>query len=446
MKNKLFHILIIFWSGLVVLGAKAQETGFTITSDKSEINIPFTSINNLIFIEVMVNEVPMMFLLDSGVDKTILFSLEEVDEIQFLNVEKTTFRGLGNSLESVEGFKTSKNKLSIAQYFVDDNHDIYVILDQDFNISSGIGVPVNGILGYEFFKNHVVEIDYVRNKIRIYNNLSLLQKKLDKKFEKLDITLEANKPYLTAEIVLNRNYQNTLKLLLDTGNSDAVWLFQNKIPKATIPENNFDDFLGKGFNGEVHGKRAKLDKIKLHKYVFQQPYVAFPDTLSIQNVRMAQDRAGSIGSEILRRFTVIFDYKSQALYIRPNSNYKEAFRFNMSGIEVQHAGVQWVKVRHVSHYSDTEKNLLQHILEGFDYKLELKPVYKIFSIRKDSPAALAGLQKDDEIISINGKSAHSYTLQKIKNLLQSEEGKKIKMEVKRNNTILKYSFYLKSIL
>src|SRR5690606_26229712 len=151
--------------------------------------------------------------------------------------EKATFRGLGSGFESVEGFKTSKNTLSIAEYFVDNNHDIYVILEQDFNISSGIGVPINGILGYEFFKNHVVEIDYLRHKINLYKDIHSIQKKIDKKFEKVPITFEANKPYLTAEVLLNNDFHDTLKLLLDTGNSDAVWLFQNKIPQATIPQN-----------------------------------------------------------------------------------------------------------------------------------------------------------------------------------------------------------------
>jgi hypothetical protein len=431
---------------LVVLGVNAQENGFSILSNKDKITIPFTSINNLIFLEVNINDVPMVFLLDSGVDKTILFSLEEVGEVKFSEAEKATFRGLGSNMESVEGLKTTKNKVAIAEYFVDSNLDIYIILDQEFNISSGLGVPVNGILGYEFFKKHVIEIDYAHNKIHVYDNLSQIQKKIDKKFEKLNISIENNKPYLKAAIVLNNYSKDTLKLLIDTGNGDAVWLFQNKIPEATIPENNFDDFLGRGFNGEVHGKRAKLDRVSFHKYTFKQPYVAFPDTLSIQNVRMAQDRAGSIGSELLRRFTVVLDYQRESIYLRPNSQYDEPFRFNMSGIEVQHSGVQWVKVRDVANDSNREKNLLEDILEGFNYKLELKPIYKIYSLRPNSPAAIAGLQKDDEIISINGKKAHTYSLQRIKNLLQSEEGKKIKMEVKRNNVILKFNFYLKSIL
>jgi len=443
--SKYIHIFVIFIGYLVFSGVNAQENGFRISSDKDKLTIPFTSINNLIFIEVAVNGVPMVFLLDSGVDKTILFSLEEVEEVQFSQAEKTTFRGLGNDLESVEGFKASKNTVSITRYFVDNNHDIYILLDQDFNISSGLGVPVNGILGFEFFKNHIIEIDYVRNKIHLYNDLNKIRKKIERKFEKLPISIENNKPYLIAGIVLN-HYRDTLKLLIDTGNGDAVWLFQDKIPGATVPENHFEDFLGRGFNGEVHGKRAKLDQITLHNYVFNQPYVAFPDTLSVQNVRMVQDRAGSVGSEILRRFTVVFDYRNREVYLRPNSHYDESFRFNMSGIEVRHAGVKWVKIRDVAQDANKEKNLLEDILEGFNYKLELKPIYKIYSLRKNSPAAIAGLQKDDEILSINGRNAHKFSLQQIKNLLQSEEGKKIKLEIKRENAVLKYSFYLKNIL
>lgn len=445
MISKYIHIFIIFIGYLVFSDVKAQENGFRISSDKDKLTIPFTSINNLIFIEVAVNGVPMVFLLDSGVDKTILFSLEEVEEVRFSQAEKATFRGLGNDLQSVEGLKTSNNTLSITEHFVDNNHDIYILLDQDFNISSGLGVPVNGILGFDFFKNHIIEIDYVRNKIHVYNDLNKIRKKIDRKFKKLNFSIENGKPYLTAEVILN-DYKDRLKLLIDTGNGDAVWLFQDKIPGATVPENHFEDFLGRGFNGEVHGKRAKLDKITFYHYTFEQPYVAFPDTLSIQNVKMVQDRAGSLGAEILRRFTVVFDYRNQAVYLRPNSQYDESFHFNMSGIEVQHSGMEWTKVAVPVFQSEEERNLMTDLLSSYSYTFELKPVFKIYSIRKNSPAAIAGLLKDDEILSINGKKAYKFSLQEIRNLLQSKEGKKIRFEIKRNNKVLKYTFNLKSIL
>src|SRR5690606_18283386 len=303
---------------------------------------------------------------------------------------------------------------------------------------------VNGILGFEFFRNHVVEIDYTRNKIHIYNDISRIRKRIDKKYEKLNLLIKNNKPYLTADVIVN-DQKASLQLVVDIGNGDAVWLFQSKISESLIPDNNFNDFLGRGFNGAVNGKRAKLDKVVLDKYTFEQPYIAFPDTLSVKN-KTVQNGSGSIGAEILRRFTIVFDYKEQSLYLKPNFYYKESFQFNMSGIEIHHAGLEWMRVDVMGFTSDQNRNLMTDPLKAVSYKFELKPVIKIYRIRENSPAEKAGLLKDDEIISINGKKAYKFSLQEINKLLKSKEGKQIRFEVKRNDKVLKYVFNLKSIL
>jgi hypothetical protein len=62
--------------------------------DSKEVNkvkIPFQLIN-MVFIPINVNGVELTFLLDSGVKETILFSLEEKNEIS-LKILKITFRG-----------------------------------------------------------------------------------------------------------------------------------------------------------------------------------------------------------------------------------------------------------------------------------------------------------------------------------------------------------------
>lgn len=164
---------------------------------------------------------------------------------------------------------------------------------------------------------------------------------------------------------------------------------------------------------------------------------------------MVVDRVGSIGGEILKRFTLIFDYPNNSMFLKTGRDFKTPFNYNMSGVEFQNEGLQWVQ----------ETVPLQTILlentydatgekqqNNFKYKFSLKPVYTIANVRKNSPAAESGLQKGDVLISINGTIGYKYQLQEINALLKSEEGKWITMEVERNGKKLKFHFQLKSIL
>jgi C-terminal processing protease CtpA/Prc len=80
--------------------------------------------------------------------------------------------------------------------------------------------------------------------------------------------------------------------------------------------------------------------------------------------------------------------------------------------------------------------------EDFKYKFQLKPVYEIVNVRKNSSAEKCGLQKGDVIVTINGNKPYKYTLQQINNLLKSEEEVWITLEVERNSVILKFRFHL----
>lgn len=66
-----------------------SQQGFGLAGGKKA-TIPFKFINNLIFIPVQINGVDLTFLLDSGVNETILFSLDE-REVNFNDIEKIKF-------------------------------------------------------------------------------------------------------------------------------------------------------------------------------------------------------------------------------------------------------------------------------------------------------------------------------------------------------------------
>ncbi|MBP6585547.1 MAG: hypothetical protein KA215_07770, partial [Flavobacterium sp.] len=309
MKIQKIIFLLLFFS----IGVFGQSS-FQFISDKDKIKIPFQFINNLIFVPIQVNGVELTFLLDTGVEETILFSLLDKDQVEFNNVEKIKLKGLGNA-EFIEGLKSSKNKIVVTPTFFDPSHTIYIILNEDINISSGVGIPVNGIMGYGFFKDYPMEIDYVNHYITVYKHKSKAVIKKYKKFKKYPIILENNKPYIETKFAIDTTFIEA-KLLIDLGNSDAVWLFQNKLKSFELPEPNFSDFLGQGFSGPIFGKRAKLAKFSLGEFVFENPIVAFPDSLSTQSVKLVKNRVGSIGAEILKRFTLFIDYRNSEIAIR----------------------------------------------------------------------------------------------------------------------------------
>ncbi|MES2574172.1 MAG: aspartyl protease family protein [Bacteroidota bacterium] len=441
MKTILVKKVIFLYFLFIYASPLLGQDGFVFEKNVDKVEIPFKLINNLIFIPINVNGVELNFLLDSGVDETILFSMEDKKEVSLFNVKKVTLKGLGSE-DSVEGLKSQNNTLEISG-LKSTNQLLYIILDQNFNLSYHIGIPVNGIIGYHFLKNNLVEINYEKKRITVYRDTEKVRNKIEKKFQNIPITIERLKPYIASNLVLN-TIEIPVKLLIDIGNSDAVWLFQNASKNIIVPDKNFEDYLGKGFSGDVEGKRAMIKKIILSKFEFQNPVIAFPDSISIRHVTMVKDRAGSVGAEILKRFTIVFDYPNQKMFLKKNKNFNSPFNYNKSGIELQHYGLQWVQetfpleITPLSGGANSSNN--------FKYKFELKPVYLIANVRKNSVAAINGVKRGDILIKINGLPVHRYSLDGINAILKSEEEKWVTLEVERNNELLKIKFLLLNVL
>ena len=432
--------LVIFFYFLMQFTA-AQNLGFELNAGKKTV-IHFQLINNLIFIPINVNGVNLTFLLDSGVTETILFSLEN-KEVNFSNVEKVKFSGLGGNVD-LYGLKSINNDVKIGKEIEDKTHTIFLILNEDFNFSSHVGIPVNGIIGYYFFKNNPVKIDYITKKITVSGDENYFKRKA-RKFEEFNISIEGNKPYIDAFVKMT-NEAKSSKLLLDLGNSDAIWLFPKLMKDFVYNRPNIQDYLGRGFNGDIYGKRSRIKELSLGDFNLEKPLIAMPDEYSIQNLNFVKDRKGSIGNEILRRFTIIFDYPNSKIYLKKNRNFYEPFLFNMSGLDIKNDGLEWdkdlVKVETKPEFSNKVSTEVYNSQSEFQYKFTLKPTYSVAASREDSPAYLAGIRKGDIILKINNKKAADYTLQSILDLLKSSEGKVINIDIQRNFELLKFNFTL----
>ena len=151
--KKIYTILILSLFNQIIF----SQEGFKFSSSKKTITIPFQMANNLIIIPVQLNGVNLNFFLDTGVEIIILFSLNEADSVSFNNIEKIRIKGLGSG-ESIDGLHSKNNHLVIDE-FEDLNHEFFIILDEEVNFSSQLGVPIHCIIGYLFFKNHFIEFN-----------------------------------------------------------------------------------------------------------------------------------------------------------------------------------------------------------------------------------------------------------------------------------------------
>ena len=411
--------------------------------------IHFKLVNNLIVIPVTINGVSLSFLLDTGVSKPILFNFFNLkEELSIHETELILIHGLGN-YEPIEALRSSNNTVIIGEA-VNLNQDLFAIIDASINFVPSLGIPVHGIIGYDIFKDFVVEINYSRKFIKLYNPL-LYDSKLSRKWRKLDLIFYNKKPIIEASVTVDHKAV-PVNLLIDTGGSDSLWLFEDPAQSLSIPKNTFDDFLGKGLSGAIFGKRSVLKSFRLKDFQLNKVNVAFPDSSSIQKAKINTLRNGSLLGDVLHRFNWVFNYKSQWAAFKKNKFFNKPFKYNKSGIVMQYAGVRLLKTRAilpskiVGSTADNTTQSSSTINFTSTYKFEIVPELEISDIRPNSPADEAGLKIGDIVLSINNQSLSSLTLQKAIDQFYGADGKRIKMTIERAGVSMKYQFNLRDLL
>lgn len=446
---KRFKLIFIFVISCVFSFLKANSQGeFHFVSNKKKQHISFINKNNLIIIPVKINGKSLNFILDTGVSRTILFNLNQIDSLDLRNVKKIKIRGLGSN-KPVNALLSRNNKFELKN-IVGLQQDVLYIIDSDFDLSAKLGLTIHGIIGYDLIRNFVIEINYSKKRIT-FNKHSEFRFKKTNKFEKLPLTFYKNKPFIDVNIKLKENQQPFLvKLLIDLGGSDGLWLFKQSNPLIIDPVDYFYDYLGEGLSGIIQGKRSKIHSIFMGKYMLKKPTVSYPDSSAIVIARKQLDRNGSVGGRVLSRFKIILDYKNASIYIKKSKNFSAPFNYNMSGIELIYDGQVLVKEASMASLpnsglsiSDNNKVAFQ---VDYNYNFVFKPSYKIFSVRNKSPAQLAGLRKGDVILSVNDKEAHLFKLEEIVYLFYSKPNRKFKIKVDRNGFERVFKFKLKKVI
>ena len=440
MKKRILVIILFF----CLYNFSFSQGKFIIQNNKQSDKIKFKLINNIIVIPVEINGVTLSFLLDTGVSKPIIFNFLNVsDTLKIKNTETISLRGLGEG-ESVDALKSKRNIIKIGDA-INLNQDLYAVYDVNLNFAPRLGFPVHGIIGYDLFKDFVVEINYSNKFLRLTQPKKYTYKKC-KKCERLNLEFYNSKPYINAEVWTNKRII-PVKLLIDSGGSDALWLFEDDSLGIKSSDKYFYDFLGHGLSGSVYGKRSKVENFALKNFVLDNVNVSYPDSTFILYARKHKNRNGSLSGNILKRFNVIFDYQRAIITLKKNNLFNDEFNYNKSGIELAHGGMRILRELNKSNIkqNSTTQSSNNNIILDNQYQISLKPAYAIVELRKDSPAEQAGLKIGDILISINGKQTYQLRLNQIIQMFYDDDGKKIRMRVDRGGDALIFNFKLKKL-
>lgn len=419
---------------------------FKLTDDKPQ-SFNFELVNHIVLVPVTINGIEFSFLLDTGVKETILFANTE-DSLYLRNQNKIKFYGIGIE-DGIDGIISTGNTVNVGGIAVDSLHWLYVIQGDDLDISNDIGVGINGILGSKFFNSFPLKIDYIKSRITIYPHQYDYSKEV-RRYSEIPIEVEGDRPYIQADMQIDNDWIKG-KMLMDMGNTDALMLFAFLLPDFSIKEPYVEEYIGRGFNGAIYGKRNRIRKASLQGIELNYPIVAYPNSNAVYMAKLAKERIGSIGNQTLQRFHVFMDYGNERVYLKKNKLFRRPFLLNMAGMDLKHDGMIWTQEQVVIKESKPERGGLSPKDQGItinlnndklQYKFILKPSYKISGLRKNSPAALAGVQAGDTLLKINGINAGNLSLSKILDKLQSRPGDEIRLVLQRGEEKIHVRFRL----
>ncbi len=441
MFNKFLLVFLFLCTSFYV---EAQGRFKIVDNGKESVSTSFSLINNMVVLSAELNGRRLSLLLDTGVRKTLLFNLKIKDSLQLRNVDKLQLNGLGEG-NPINALKSRGNYFKLKGV-VNADLALFVITDDLFDLSAKMGMDIHGIIGGDLFRDFVVKINYGSQKITFYNP-DTYEGSTCKGCETFSLDFYNSKPFIDVIVQNHLGKEFPVKLLIDSGGGDSLWLFPHSSPDIIVGEKYFDDFLGKGLNGNILGKRSKIKRIRIGSFEFEDATVSYPDSTSIVRVHANKDRNGTLGAGILKRFVVTLNYPKSQITLKKNRRfYKAPFLYNKSGLELIFGGEMLVK-KHKANFNKATSGQYSNLTEIFySFGLTYKPSYKISLIRKGSPAHIAGLMEGDIVLEINGREAYNLEMEEIVFMLSQKDDKKIKMLIDRNGEHLRYEFYLKSLL
>jgi hypothetical protein len=380
------------------------QTAFKFTEGRKKQKIAFQLHRNLIIIKAKLNgKGPFNFLLDTGINTSLITDAGLSDSVKFSRGPNVEIAGAGSGSD-LRAFYTPD--LHVAMPGIVSENITFAVLSEDvLQLGKYVGLPVTGILGYDFFSSFVTEVDFKNLKLNLYEPQHF---SAPKAYHSLPLQFENNKPYVQATL---RQESLPVKLLLDTGAGHALSLETGSDEKIKVPEPALRAQLGVGLAGPVNGFIGRVGALQLSGYELKSLIASFPDAADVQ-AKVTNSRHGTLGLELLKRFKLIFDYPHSKLYLKRRYNLQKPFEYDMCGLDLEALAPSY-------------------------------RTYRITGVHPASPAFDAGILPGDELIALDLVPISAYNLTQINRMFHTQPGRNMLMVLKREGQLYTTTVTLK---
>ena len=383
-------------------GSQREPRKFRFVSGHSARNIPFQEDDGHIFLQVRINNsAPLWFGLDTGATRS------SIDQrvAQSLGLKSAGSQQVGGA----GGYEEASifNGVSIKLPGVELVDQTVWGLPLEF-LPPATGRRIDGIIGYELFKNFVVDIDYAGLLINLHDPT-----KYDYRGSGKSVPLKVQPDgaiYVQARLNVAGREPLEGEFVIDTGGNGSLMLARTFVEqhrlleavKPTIPAG------GGGVGGPIQIVFGRIKSLQFGDFVFNSPLTGLVKAGEIADA----GKAGNIGGKCLRRFRIIFEYSRGRMTLEPNAYFALPDEFDMSGVALAGEGPDLSQI-------------------------------KVLRVRPNSPASEAGLLIQDLIEAVDGQPIRE--LARIKQLFR-QDGREYLLTVKRAEQRLQLKIKLRRLI
>jgi predicted aspartyl protease len=257
------------------------------------------------------------------------------------------------------------------------------------DIAAHAGRDIDGILGGDFIRRFVLEIDYEHERLRLHDPLSFAYAG---RGSTVPLTFKNQFPMIRASLRLPDEASVDVDAILDVGSSLAVAVTQPVAERHQLAERlqaTAPLGVGRGAGGETRARLARLPAIAIGNVRVPNPVTSLAEAGSgVMSSATLFDV--NIGGGVMRRFTMFFDYSRSRVTFEPNGAFDEPFEFDMSGLSLTTDGAAHERV----------------IVE---------------TVRPGSPAAEAGFEPGDRVLSLDGQAANVVTVEGLRRAFRIDD-------------------------